>query len=234
MKGLVVLLLFFEGVSFLGAQHPGAFIREARGTVELKLSGSADWIPCKAGDPVPAAAVIATGFKSTALLAIGNSTVTIRPLTCLNMETLLAQGETEQVQLGLRTGRIRADVRPPAGGSTDFSVRSPIATASVRGTVFEFDTMNLRVTEGVVGFAPVSPWARASFRPVLVNRGESSWAAEGSGRAVPPAAAAEIRRLLPALPGRNAVSGADEIPKVNPQGLLPPGALAVDVTLEPK
>jgi hypothetical protein len=61
-------------------------------------------------------------------------------------------GNAENVSLNLDTGRIRVDVSPPAGNLTNFTVRSPNATASVRGTSFEFDTVNISVDEGRVIF----------------------------------------------------------------------------------
>jgi hypothetical protein len=118
--------------------------------------------------PVETAAVISTGFKSTALLVLGNSTITLQPLTRLSLEELMETRGDEQVEVYLRTGRVRAEVRPPVGGTTVFTVRSPIATASVRGTVFDFDTVNLTVTEGQVQFAG------ATGSPVPVRGGESS------------------------------------------------------------
>ena len=54
------------------------------------------------------------------------------------------------MDIHLRVGRIRAEVKPPVGGATEFTVRSPSATASVRGTVFEFDGIRLSVDEGRV------------------------------------------------------------------------------------
>jgi hypothetical protein len=51
----------------------------------------------------------------------------------------------------------------------NFTIRSPIATASVRGTVFDFDTVNLNVQEGLVNFsAPSGP-----AQPVNAGRGSS-------------------------------------------------------------
>jgi ferric-dicitrate binding protein FerR (iron transport regulator) len=54
------------------------------------------------------------------------------------------------VDLYLQTGRIKADVAPPSEGKIDFKVRSPSATASVRGTSFEFDGLRLVVDDGRV------------------------------------------------------------------------------------
>jgi hypothetical protein len=227
MKRLVVLLLFSEGLSFLFAQNQQAFIREITGTVELKVHGSANWIPGKVGDRVLPNTMISTGFRSIAILAIGNSTIAVQPITRLSLEELIKRDNAEQISLKLHTGRIRAQVTPPAAGSIEFSVRSPIATASVRGTAFDFDTLNLEVREGVVSFAPVIQ-GTASSRPILVRAGESSWMDADSGRVVSPLAAAEINRIPPALPGQEASPAAADTPKA----AVPQGALVVNVTLE--
>jgi hypothetical protein len=94
--------------------------------------------------------MISTGFKSVALIALENSTLTVRPLTRLSLEELQSAQGNESVSLRLQTGRVRADVNPPAGGKTSFSVHSPVATASVRGTAFDFDGTNLSVDDGQV------------------------------------------------------------------------------------
>jgi hypothetical protein len=77
--------------------------------------------------------------------------------------------------------------------NVDFTVRGPSITASVRGTVFEIDTVNLEVSEGTVEFAG------ASGAPVAVDAGGSSFADGGTGRPVSPAGAAAAA-LRPALP----------------------------------
>jgi hypothetical protein len=226
MKRMIVLFVFFGGVSFLFAQNQQAFIREITGTVELKAHGSADWIPGKAGDQVLPNTVISTGFRSAALLAIDNSTIVIRPLTRLTLEELLERDGTEQVRLSLRTGRIRVTVTPPVKTNIEFTIRSPIATASVRGTAFDFDTLNLQVSEGMVRFAPAQ--GAAFSRPALVRAGENSWIDRDSGRAVNPMAAAETNRIPPALPGWDASPAAVDTPKATNA----PGSLVVNVTLE--
>jgi hypothetical protein len=71
-------------------------------------------------------------------------------------------------------------------------VQSPTATASVRGTVFEFDTVNLKVEEGTVSFSGVD-------RPaVYVTAGQSSSPDPTSGRTVAPVETAPTRS--PPLP----------------------------------
>jgi hypothetical protein len=129
-----------------------AIIREISGTVEIKAANAAVWSPASRGQAISRDTLISTGFKSSALIAIGNSTLSVRPLTSLSLEELTAAEDGEKVALNLRTGRVRADVKPPATGRTDFTVRSPSSTASVRGTSFDFNGIDIRVDEGRVHF----------------------------------------------------------------------------------
>jgi hypothetical protein len=148
MKKMGSGVLLMMGAALLGAQT--AYIRELTGTVEIKAPGAAAWEAAAIGQALDKAALVSTGFRSMALITIGNSTITVRALTRLSLEEIAATQGGEQVTLNLRAGRIRADVKPPAGGTVDFSVRAPMATASVRGTVFDFDGTRLSVEEGRV------------------------------------------------------------------------------------
>ena len=196
-------MLLVCGVMPAFAEKPQAFIQEMTGTVELQTAGSTKWVPAKQGDRIQEATIISTGFKSTAMLSIGNSTMLVRALTRMSLEALMNQDETDTINVGLSTGRIRADVKPPAGSKTNFSVQTPSATASVRGTVFDLDTAAVHVIEGKVSFQPAGDLAQ---RPVMVGAGQQSWVDTQSGQALTPAAAAESNMVLPALPGQNAAA----------------------------
>jgi hypothetical protein len=130
-----------------------AVIREISGTVEVKTPAEAQWSPAVRGQALARTTLVSTGFKSGALIDIGNSTLSVQPLTRLSLEELIRAGENEKVDVNLRAGRVRANVKPPVGGRTEFTVRSPTATASVRGTSFEFNGTILRVEEGRVRLA---------------------------------------------------------------------------------
>jgi hypothetical protein len=134
-----------------GAQT--ARIQEIHGTVEIKRPGASQWEAAQTGQVLDTAAFISTGFRSTALVTIGSSTLTVRALTRLSLEELMAAQNGERITVNLRAGRVRANVKPPDGGRTSFTVRSPVATASVRGTIFDFDGFRLRVEEGRVYFS---------------------------------------------------------------------------------
>jgi len=122
MKKAIFALLLISTATLGFAQK--ALIKDLTGTVELKLSGSSDFISAGVGAEVAQDTIISTSFKSTALVQAGSAVITVRPLTRLTLTEIQAS----------------------------LSVSSPTATASVRGTSFEFDTRNLRVHSGTVVF----------------------------------------------------------------------------------
>jgi hypothetical protein len=225
--------LFFSAP--LWADAPTASIQKIFGTVELKKAG-ADWTPAKAGDALETSTLISTGFKSTAFILVGNTSLLVRPITRLSLKELLSRNETETVNVALQTGRIRLNVQPPAGGRVDFTITMPTATASVRGTEFDIDPQSIQVREGTVRYQALT---QAVSRPVLVGAGQTTWVNSDTGGAVNPLAAAELNRGLPALSG-----GAALPPSSGGASLAPPfggparensgGTLSVQVTLESK
>jgi hypothetical protein len=211
MKKMVLVtgfaLLLGGGTLFSQTAGPQALIREISGTVEVKAPGAADWSPAARGQSLDRGTVISTGFKSGALIAVGNSTVSVQALTRLSLEELIAAEGGEKVDLNLRAGRVRADVRPPAGGSTNFTVRSPTATASVRGTIFEFNGAELRVVEGRVHLSG------SGGNGTYVGQGQVGRTDIETGR---PLGTAETVRetLIPAMPA--GISQTQEAPAALP------------------
>jgi hypothetical protein len=207
---LITGFAFLLGLGGLFAQEAGeprTVIQEISGTVEVKAPDAADWTPAARGQVLERRTLISTGFKSSALIAIGNSTLSVQPLTRLSLEELVLSGNSEKVDLNLRAGRVRANVRPPAGGTTNFEVRSPTATASVRGTVFEFNGTELRVDEGRVHLSG------GGGNGTYVGMGHLARTDTETGRTT---GAAETARetLTPAMPA--GVDQAAEIPAALP------------------
>jgi ferric-dicitrate binding protein FerR (iron transport regulator) len=189
----------FLGVGLFAVQMVAGFplaaqtavVKSITGTVEVKVPGATEWMAASVGQALEQATVISTGFKSAAVLGIGNSTLTLKALTRLSLAELAGAGE--RVGLYLRAGRVQAEVKPPATGAIDFSVRSPSATASAYGTAFDFDGTSLRVDEGRV---------RVTGRdnmPVYVSQGHAVVADPDTGRTSPPAASFK-ESLVPPLP----------------------------------
>jgi len=208
MKHLLAVFIIFLVTANIFAQNQGgqarfATIKEMTGTVELKLPGSANWVPAKVGDRVGNATIISTGFKSMAMLDTGSSTIMVRALTNLSLEAIMGMDSVETTNLELRTGRIRVDVNPPSGSRANFNVQSPSATASVRGTSFEMDVTNLKVSKGSVKFG-----SKSGGQSVAVIAGQSTRVDTDTGKAVNSFDAGESNRALPAMPGEGSMPGA--------------------------
>jgi hypothetical protein len=220
---MMVVMMMMAGAAALRAQSPlQARIQSLRGTVEIQAPGSSVWQPAVPGQELEQDTLVSTGFKSAALIMVGNSTIQVRPLTRLSLREIRAAAEGDSVDVQLRVGRIRADVRPPAeGGAVNFNVRSPVATASVRGTVFEFDTVNLAVNEGTVSFSGADKTA------VYVAAGQGSSPDPLSGRAAAPV---EIAVTLTPPPPAGVETVAAPPPAIGPS---PPLAVIPDSAQAP-
>jgi hypothetical protein len=152
-KEIIAFVLMLAALSAAeSAFAQNGVIKEMSGTVELKNTNAADFTLAKAGDIVKQDTVVSTGFKSTALIEIGSTIITVRPLTRLTLKEIKASAESETLNVSLQTGRVRVDVKPPADRKASMSVSTPTATASVRGTSFELDARNLYVINGKVLF----------------------------------------------------------------------------------
>lgn len=120
------------------------------GKVEFQ-DASGVWKPLKGGDSVVSGTLISTGFKSEATVKLGGSILTIRPLTRMSLTQLVEKEDTVNTELYLEVGTVKAEVNSMDNKKNGFTVKSPAATASVRGTVFEIGD-DLVVLRGAVEF----------------------------------------------------------------------------------
>jgi hypothetical protein len=163
-----------------------AVFREVQGKVEYQTKGD-DWLPAKVGVEIPVGTAVSTGFKSNTAIEILGSVVYIKPLTRIVIDQLTRNSVGTKTNLTLLSGKVKAEVKPSSATlETAFNVKGPTATASVRGTGFEFDGENLLVNHGEVNF--VNRWN--------INRsvkgGEYSSAGKGASVSPPvPVKAAE-------------------------------------------
>jgi hypothetical protein len=131
------------------------------GKVEAQ-DASGTWKAARAGDPITAGTMISTGFKSEATVKLGASILTVKPLTRMTLTQLVEKEDTVNTDVYLEVGNVKAEVNSLNNKKNGFTVKSPVATASVRGTVFEIGD-NLVVIEGNVAFAtPVGQIRNAS------------------------------------------------------------------------
>lgn len=180
-KYMCIALAAVFGIAALSAADFSATIKEVAGKVEYQLPGQS-WKKAEPGATITLGTIISTGFKSTAVLAVESAAITVKPVTRLTLQELVKSESTTQTQMFLMTGRVKVEVSPQKGEKADFKIKSPTATASVRGTGFEFDGQNLVVEHGAVALESDSGTA------YLISAGEFSTVNELG--AVPPVAAA--------------------------------------------
>jgi len=179
MKKLLLLAFFASFSGGLFAAEAAVF-REVKGKVEYQLEGE-DWMPAKVGVALPKGAVVSTGFKSTAAIEALGSVIMIKPLTRMVLDELVRNSSGTKTGLTLLSGKVKTEVKPSsATASTVFDVKSPTATASVRGTGFEFDGENILVNHGNVEFSNTWGISRS------VQGGEFSSAGGKGGSVSPP------------------------------------------------
>jgi len=109
-------------------------------------------MPLKSGDTVNSGTMISTGFKSNATIRLGASILSVKPLTRMTLTTLSEKEDVVDTEVYLDVGTVKAEVKSYNNKRNGFSVRSPVATASVRGTIFEMGD-KVTVFEGAVEVA---------------------------------------------------------------------------------
>lgn len=148
---ITVALVLVLGVFEAGAQAR-AVLSNISGKVQIQNPGETTWLTATEGMEVPVKATISTGFDGRAVLKLGASTLAVRPLTRLRIDELSRQNNVTKTSLAMPVGRIRAEVKSTDGTKNDFTVRSALSTAAVRGTGFETDGVHLTVFESIVAF----------------------------------------------------------------------------------
>ncbi|MDR2966022.1 MAG: FecR family protein [Treponema sp.] len=152
MKRSLLLAILIFAVVFSVFSQTG-IIKDLTGEVEIKPAGQPSFTAARQGSVVSRDTIISTGFRSTAIIAIGSTEITVRPLTRLTLAEIQQSAGTENLNVNLQTGRVRVDVNPPAGTRANTTVQSPSATASVRGTSFNMGVDGVSVSHGKVMYS---------------------------------------------------------------------------------
>ena len=151
-KKALFLWAALVGGGALWAAQPEAVLQSIKGKVEVKAPGATKWVTAVEGQTLAASATLSTGFDSSVVVAIDKTTIQVKPLTRMTIDKLIAEGGTVKTSTFLRVGNVSASVKSAEGVKQDFKVQSPFSTASVRGTEFDYDGLNLKVKEGLVAF----------------------------------------------------------------------------------
>ncbi len=186
----IVLLLFLLS-SAAGFAADQAILKTLSGKVELNTGGTS-WIPAKQGQTIAKGTVISTGFNSNAVVDLGSSEIFLKPLTRIALEDLSTSGNIIKTNLNLRLGRIDADVKTTEGLKHNFTLRTPVSTAAVRGTRFTAGVAMLEVKTGRISYSNKIGQKRS------VSGGSSS-SVSGGGYTAPESAAEAVVQTFSTL-----------------------------------
>ena len=203
LTGSFEVTVYLEKVTVYTAARPRPV---TKGPVKLiKLDGEANFLPPGAdwqeafeGMRLDAQDEIHTGPDSEAtLLFPDGSTVVVHELSRIRMGGLLKEDTRFKIEILMKMGEISAKVKPQEVIGSGFSVRTPTATAGVRGTVFttRFDektqTATVSVTEGSVLVTPTN----TAHQPVMLRANQEVEVAQNSVSAIRPVGS-QLQKLV--------------------------------------
>ena len=153
MKKIFILAL----ISILGSSLFGIEARVVSVKGKVQVQRGAAWIDLKPNDIIRKGEVIQTGFKSEAQLSITssnqNSKLTVAPLS-----------GADKTSVYVTTGSVKSEIKKTEDRRASYTVRGPVATASVRGTVivtsWGYDSAALDTAEGNAAFYPTAASAK--------------------------------------------------------------------------
>ena len=153
-KGLLVAaVLTVLGASLFAADATVTFVS---GKVEVQRGGK--WIALQKGDSVSKSETISTGFQSEAKIKMMDSVMYLGPVTRITPEELSTTGQQDNVNVYLKTGSARSQVKHVDNKRVNYQVHTAVAVASCRGTDWIIDdSNNIICFEGIVAVAAYVP-----------------------------------------------------------------------------
>ncbi len=153
-KGLLVAaVLTVFSASLFAADATVTFVS---GKVEVQRNGK--WVALQKGDTVAKSETISTGFQSEAKIKMMDSVMYLGPVTRITLEELSTTGKQDNVNVYLKTGSARSQVKHVDSKRVNYQVHTAVAVASCRGTDWIIDdSNNITCFEGTVAVAAYIP-----------------------------------------------------------------------------
>ncbi len=129
-KRFLVIFLFCCCIFAIVAMN--AEVTNVKGKVEIRKGSS--WVKAKEGTKLAVGDLVSTGFKSEMTVKIDGSVIVVRPLTRLKIEDIAQKNDAVSSEVFLNVGSIKVDIKPASTKRVEFKAKTPVATASVRGT----------------------------------------------------------------------------------------------------
>lgn len=192
-------------------------VRKFTGELAARV-GQGEWADVQPGQNLVATMELCTGPASEATLAFSDGSVLVlKELSQLRVGELLSQRNRIRIELYLRLGELKAQVKPQQALSTDFSVRTPNATASVKGT--EIQRISYHPPEGTrTELVSGSLLVQTERGQTLIGGGDESLV-RTEGELVTPAALSQEDSRIHVEPGGLTSGEKEQISVTNqPQG----------------
>lgn len=175
IKTLIAAAVFvILGANAFAADATVTFVS---GKVEVQRGKS--WVALNKGDTLSKSDMISTGFQSEAKIKLMDSVLYLGPVTRITLEELSSTGNKDNVNVYLKTGTVRSQVKHVDNKRVDYKVHTAIAVASCRGTDWVIDdSNNVNCFEGMVAVA-----AYKTPDVALGSKAESAEETESSGEA---------------------------------------------------
>ena len=165
---LCLTLILFATLCF--AQSRNIQVVSAVGKVEKQQDGL--WVPVQVGEVLSKGTLISTGFRSSATLKFEGSVISVNALSRLTIAELLENENSRDTSVFLDAGKIKADIKTSDNKRVSFTVRTPIATASVKGTAGSVSALGDVVSyENVWATTVINPDGTESTKQIPVSQG---------------------------------------------------------------
>jgi hypothetical protein len=153
-----------------------ATLQQIKGDVSVRPNGGS-FKDASGNQQLRAGDDLATGPESEATITFPDgSTVYVRPFTQISVGALEKRRNSVLVRLNLEMGKIAAKVSKSETAAPDYSVKTPTATCSVRGTYFtvgydqNIQTTTVLVEEGEVQVTPEN----SSLQSITLRPGQQA------------------------------------------------------------
>ena len=163
IKTLLVAAVFVTfGTSLFAVDATVTFVS---GKVEVQRDGK--WVALQKGDTVAKSETISTGFQSEAKIKLMDSVMYLGPVTRITLEELSTVDQTDNVNVYLKTGTTRSQVKHVDNKRVNYQVHTAVAVASCRGTGWIADDSN--TFTGTEGEFSISSYSLGDSMDLYVN-----------------------------------------------------------------
>ena len=196
-----------------------AKVTYVKGKVEVSRGNA--WVSLKVGDVVNEAETISTGFQSEARLNYNGSVMAVPALSRVTLEALQSSSSKETVSIKVDTGAVRSKVAHAEGKKIEYTARTPVGVASVRGTDFAvFANGKAQVYSGAIAYYKASDFVM----PDLSGSEGDSEEEEETEDAAAVADQTEVDQTVVDQGPATATTSADDIIDNAPKGAMVVGA----------